>query len=560
MEYQIKEQISDSLQSVYVYNDCEKSIPLNSLYSPEKEAIRYLKKIKHLERHVLIIIGFGNGSLLDEIIKSDLFKKNIHFLFIEPFLEVNISDKHLNVIQSNPKLSYYRNDDLKPIYIANFISRFISIPCSIQIHPNYLNANPKQIRKCLNIIEEGIKTKQISNNTELKFATDWIIEPLLNTNYFSKSINLKKLKGTFKGKPAMLIASGPSLKEHLNFIKDKQESFYLFAVGSALRALIKNGIYPDFVLSVDASNRNFETHFQGISFNGPLIYETMSNSKIQEQHQGSLIVSRSSSDFVSVQFFDDLYSFGHSSPSVAVYTMQVIAYLGFSEVYLVGQDLALINGNYYAEGIKHHAGMKDLEAEMLVENNLGETIGTTRALKIFIDSFESLIKTLPKTFKVFNLSMYGARIEGAKYIAANEISKYPKNKVRFNQETIISNIHEGFIEEFIGNLNRLKNEVNLASKDLNNLIKIGGISTVDMLKVVKKFRKVTKHKLLEEVILSQLTFMFDAIINKLAYLEEKYTYTSDDLLEIVNDLNGFYKLILKFIEEIVSDKRLNQYK
>ncbi|WNF22610.1 6-hydroxymethylpterin diphosphokinase MptE-like protein [Mesobacillus jeotgali] len=558
MEYKIYEKTSDDNQLLYVYKDMDREVPLNSLYSPRKEVERFIKKLSGVKGKLLIFIGFGNGSLLEVLLDDQIYKENVHFLFIEPFPELKISQNHKDIFQEVQKLSYINIEDFSSLLFAKFISKFISVPVEIKIHPNYSRVNQAKIKECLQIIEEGIQTKQILNNTESKFAVDWIVEPLLNTQNILRSINLKELQGRFAGERAMLVASGPSLKFNIDYIKKNKDSFHIFSVGSALRALSENEIQPDFVLSVDASDRNYETHFKGIDYKGNLIYETMSNSNIQNNHRGPLVVSRSLSDYVSPRTFKNLYSFPQASPSVAIYTLQVIAFLGFSEVYMVGQDLALINGEYYSKGIKHHEGMKDLKAELYVESNKGESIGTTRSLKIFLDSFEALVKTLPKNMKLYNLSESGAKIDGVPYISTDSISVGAKNNITIDCINLMSASKDTntILIEFIQELEILKREVEIAEKGLERILKLGVVSADDMGKVVKRFRNVSKHKILEEIILSQLTYMFDSIINKLVYFEKKQRYTSDDLLIFVKELNSFYKLVSSFVKDLLINERL----
>ena len=121
-------------------------------------------------------------------------------------------------------------------------------------------------------------------------------------------------------------------------------------------------------------------------------------------------------------------SFTQPSPSVAVLALQVIAYFGFSEVYFVGQDLALVDGDYYAADIKHHDVVKTIKEELFVENNQGQQIGTTQTLKLYLEAFEALIKTLPTEIAIYNLSKYGAKIAGTTFITESEIAKKSKSQ------------------------------------------------------------------------------------------------------------------------------------
>lgn len=564
MTYRIYEEKADSGQAIFIYEDQKVKLPLNSRYSPEKEAQRFLKKLNDTKNQFVILLGFGNGALVESLIASDVLDQNVHIFFIEPFSGVELSSKHFSLIQEHPKLSYVKFENFTAMTFTKYLSKFSSVPVSIHVHPNYLKANQSLIKDCLKVIHEGIETKQILNNTEMQFALDWIIEPLLNTKHMEKSINIENLKGKFQGERAILTAAGPSLHEHIPFLKENQDAFHLFAVGPALRPLLANAIHPDYALSIDASLRNYETHFKGLNYEGTLVYETMSNSNIQNGHNGELIVSRASVDHVSSHFFKDLFSFSHSSPSVAVYALQVIVYLGFSEIYLIGQDLALVNGNYYAKGIKHHAGMEDLKDELWVENNSGELVGTTRSLKIFLDTFEALIKTLPDDINIYNLSKLGAKIEGATYVSPSMIKPSQRKKsIMFDKNRVQpssgNNLNDS-IADFLNKLDHLRIEVNEAGRQLNRHIKTGAVSSDDMTKVVKRFHKVTKHKILEEIILSRITFMFDSIINKFAYFDEKMKYSSADLLLLVNELNRFYELIKTYIDSLLADVRITKYK
>lgn len=562
MTYLVSTGLSNSNENVYVYEKDGKKIPLNSLYSPKKEAERFLNKMNDLRDHFVIMIGYGNGELFDQLIKNELYKKNIHFLFIEPFNEVKQSEIHIDTFDRSPsKLSFWYSMDFTSIVFTEYLSRFVGIPVSIQIHPNYLKVNETIIKDCLKVINEGIETKQVINNTEAKFAVDWIVEPLLNIENTAKASNITSLKGEFEGERAILVASGPSLKDHMKFLEKEKDSAHLFSVGSALRALLANGIDPDYVLSMDTSTINFETHFEGLDYNGTLIFETMSNANIQKHHKGPLIVSRTNTDYVSAKYFDNLHTFQQSSPSVAIFALQVIAYLGFSEIYLVGQDLALVDGEYYAEGVKHHEGMKNLTEDLIVTNNMGELVGTTKALKIFLDIFEVVIKKIPEEIAIYNLSKRGAKIEGTTFIDESKIQSSVKRDIEINKNTVMDSIRQNvIIKDFIGELTALRKDVLDGRNNLNRYHRKRIVTSYDMSNVVKDFRKVTRHSILEEIILSRLTFMFKKIINQFNTFDLKKSYSSKDYLVLIKELENFYNLVIEYSLGLTEDERLASYK
>ncbi len=561
MTYTISTVQSDTNKGVYIYEQAGKKTPLNSLYSPEKEAQRFLKKLSSLKNNFFIVLGYGNGELLEQLVKSDIYKQNAHFLFIEPFQEVLVSDTHIKAFSSQKdKLSFVYYKDLKSISFTAFLAEFTGMPTSIHIHPNYIKIDEPVIKSCLQVIDEGIRVQRITNSTEAKYAVDWIVEPLLNIENTSKATKIHTLQGKFKGERAILIAAGPSLKDHIPFLQENKNDFHLFSVGSALRALLENSIEPDYVLSMDTSLVNYETHFKDLDYSGTLIFETISNSIIQNSHKGPLIVSKTKSDHVSSQYIENLHGFIQASPSVAVFTLQVIAYLGFSEVYLVGQDLALVNGDYYAKGVKHHEAVKDVKEELRVENNQGNLVGTTRSLKIFLDTFEVIIKQISADLKIYNLSEQGAKIAGATFIDENLIAKGTKNSIVIDEGPQQGAVDLPVISrKFIGTLRSLQKQVLEAKKNLNRLLQMGVVSANDMPKVVKDFSGIRQNAMLEEVFLSNLTFMFKTIINKFKMFDLKEKYMSQDYLELIIELEKFYALISKLCAEIMSDERLKSH-
>ncbi|MDV6376987.1 DUF115 domain-containing protein [Sporosarcina sp. GW1-11] len=558
MTYTIQEELSNDGSMVYSYYNNNVSIPLNSLYSPSKEIERFLKKIENCENQFFIFIGLGNGILLEKLIESKMFRNNVHYLFIEPFPEVRLADSYLQTISSHDEISYLNSESFTPLTFSAYLSKFIGISTNIQLHPNYSKTSDIRLKQCVQIIKDGIETKKIMDNTEKKFSSDWLIEPLLNLPYTKNSISIKDLKGKYAGEKAILAASGPSLKTQMHVIKDVHDSYHIFSVGSALRALLSNGIEPDFVTSVDASEINYSTHFKGLEFSGALIYETMSNSKIQKNHRGPSIVARSQDDYITSQY-EDLYTFPYPSPSVAIFTLQVIEYLGFSEVYLIGQDLALLNGQYYAEGIKHHEGMYNLKTELMVENNLGEMTGTTLPLKIFLESMQNVIESFTHTMRIYNLSSHGAKIKGTEYIEAIERSnnsKKQKNIYSMKSEEKDNKIQ---IKDFIKDIKMLQKDVKKADSAVNSHLNKKYIDVNDMPGIVKQFRAVSKHRILEDVLMTKLTFEFNRVSNVFQTMKPRNRYTTKELMNMISELHNFYQIIIKYLENILSDERLEKY-
>jgi hypothetical protein len=556
----IEVQQSKNGSSIFVYHAGEKKVALNSLISPEKEADRFLQEIDVESERFIVIVGIGNGIIMEQLIQSSLFKNNVHFLVIEPFFNVSLQESTKQILADyKEKISFYYLSDFTSFAFSMYLTKFTAIKTDFCVHPNYLRANKSKVEEVIQLFKEGITVKEVTNNTQMRFAVDWIAEPLLNTRVMDKSIDLKNLENKFEGETAILIAAGPSLNDSIPFVKNMQNSAHVFAVGPTLRPLLNNNINPDFVISMDSSETNFEAHFKDLVFDGALIYTTISNHQIQEQHNGMKIVSKMVLEQVTSMLYDENFGFPHSVPSVAIYTLEVIKYLGFKEVYLVGQDLALINGEYYSKGVQKHSGMSNIKAEFVVENNIGDKVETTRSLKFFLDNFELLIKSFPKNeMKIYNISKYGAKIKGTKFVEADLITvDKVKKDISFDSNFNTPNqpVSE-FIREFIGEIEQIKEDIESARREINGFIKSRITKKKQQKKMLATFKKITNNQIVDKILLINITNIFNGILNKIIYAEEKNTYTNDDLLSIANELSRFYGSIYTYLAFILNDSRV----
>jgi hypothetical protein len=555
MNYRIITQQTDAGENVFAFEDTEqqKMIPLNSLYSPMKEAERFLKKID-FNNKLTIIIGFGNGTVFRHIIDKHLHNQAAHIIFLEPFNAIPFPNE-----QPHKKFSFIHFDHFSKNEFANVFRQYLGVPTEVFIHPNYQKTNTTLITKIIKELQESIEIARIFNNTELLFSLDWIIEPLINLKYTPNLSSLEEYKNAFQNEKAVLVASGPSLKEHIETIKKLQPSAYVFAAGSAVNGLLNNGITPDFVTIIDASIRNFKAHFQNSSYNGPLIAETTTNSNIIEHHQGDILIVGSDADHVTNRYVDNLLQFS-TSPSVALFTLKVIYYLGFKEVYLIGQDLSLIDGKYYAKGVHEHDGLKSVKVDAYVESNSGEMVGTTRSLNIFREAFEREIENMKDDITIYNLSENGAKIKGTLFLQTNEISAFPLRReimLELSPKKITDQSKKA-IYSFIQELKDLISSVQKARHYYERLLETAAISPDDMKKVLSMFKKTRQHDIFENVILYQLSFVFNKIVNTFKYFETKPYYSNEERLKLLKELHTFMTLVEKYCHELLNNKRIQK--
>lgn len=561
MKGKIHTRVADSGETIYIYqNEMGKKIPLNSLYSPKLEAERFLEKYKN-EKKVLVLIGIGNGALIKEWIKYESF---YHIHIIEPYSDIRLDGEIEMIVKENPRVTfeYFEEFRLTTVQLRGVLNQYLGIETEILIHPHYSKTDIDLIKGLLNKIQQSVKILTINSNTILAYSRDWIVEPLLNLEYSPGLTKIDELKDKFAGEKAVLVASGPSLRENIEAVRKLGHSAYIFAAGSSANGLLNQGVTPDFVTSFDASVRNYEAHFKDSPYRGPLIVGSIVNADILKEHKGDAIFCLEAIDDVSRMSLSGMKPFP-VLPSVALFTLQMIYFLGFSEVYLVGQDLALSEGKYYAEGVHEHAGMQNTKIELHVESNSGELVGTTHALNTFLETLVNLIQSMDKNkIKIFNLSKYGAKIEGAPYMSPEEIEYSGERKRVDLKLKPKASSQEGLQRayELLTRLRRFAFETKKVKRKLRRYKGEDRNYNVEDLKLINQvITDLREHEVYEEIIVPQLPLTLNQIVNFFKYTLDKESITKEDIKDMVSKVQEMVDMTNVFLDKIIRDTRIKEY-
>ena len=106
------------------------------------------------------------------------------------------------------------------------------------------------------IVKRNQRKNEINAATLKKFGRLWCRNSLKNLGEFSKwglvsCLENKAFDDDGNALPFLIIGAGPSLETILPYIKDLQERSITVCVETALKALLRNGVQPDFVILTD---------------------------------------------------------------------------------------------------------------------------------------------------------------------------------------------------------------------------------------------------------------------------------------------------------------------
>lgn len=237
--------------------------------------------------------------------------------------------------------------------------------------------------------------------------------------------------------PVFIIGNGPSLDQHLSFIRDHQDQAVIIGGGTAIDPLLEKGIKPDFIILLERDLTLL-----------PLHEKTAAKFDHSEM---CLVASTTIAPGIADLFGDTIYFFrpGLSSlptfmthqsqrlynpdPDVTNGGLAFAQQMGFRNFYFFGVDVGAKNPSHhhskhsiYSRGRKYkHANAFTIP----VPGNFGGQVYTTSMLQWTRDSMANSIRTFGSGRSYFNCSD-GAMIDGAKPLHVDSVrvpeAKMPK--------------------------------------------------------------------------------------------------------------------------------------
>lgn len=402
---------------------------LQSKYDPEGEATRLIAGLQNVEKYKHVFFyGIGLGYHVKAFIRM---YPEVKYSLYEP--EVSVLKKCMSstsiddLITGNLQYFYIENNEHdRNKNLRHFIGR-VKEEVLLVILPAYERIFAKKTKEFMNLFSEIIFERRKYNYAALAFSKRTIISGIQNLPFIFRTPNiLHEEHESFRGKPAILVAAGPSLDyeyENLRYIKENGLA-YIFSVGTAVNALLAKNIYPHGACTYDPSVKNAEV-FQRIKDEKidtiPLIYGSTVGFETIQNYPGPLLHYLVNRDFVNPYYLKRTDGKGlevvESAESIAIITLQLLYRLGCNPIILVGQNLAFTKERSYAAGSKEDVSVNEklMEKAIVVKDVEGNDIYTIKGYESFRKEMERHIQVF-KDLEVINTTKGGAHIKGTTYI------------------------------------------------------------------------------------------------------------------------------------------------
>lgn len=404
----------------------ERSWYLNSKLDPEGASELYVDRYQIKAFYRYLVFGFSDGRVVRNLLKKCDDSNRIIIcepdkqIFAEAVKQYDLSD-----IFSDARVWLSLSDAWEDMYniIFSLIEYSYIELTEYCILPGYDVLYPEICRKFMDEVIDRIRNEIVHKNTFLGFNRKIPQNMLFNIKHMIGQRNLGQIKEKLKDVnfdqiPAVIICAGPSLDKNIKEVKNIEGKAFIFVVDAALRTVIREGIYPDLVCTIDPQTP--KRFYEDIDKNSVICScSKWANPEILEDYGEKVFYYNGFTawwDNVIQEELDYEFPRIESGGCVSSEALQLAQYLGFKTIIFVGQDLAFTGGISHTKGIEGIMGENEdyINSRCLVkvEDAEGNLLDTDFQMWYYKLWFDKTIQRIQKKIRVIDATEGGAKIAG----------------------------------------------------------------------------------------------------------------------------------------------------
>lgn len=587
------------IPTLRIRNNGNEGILLHSAYDPLKEARNFIAGYNLKETQFLIVLGFGLGYHIREILKNypwiklvvviesnlSLLKNALNLLDLSFIFS---SSKVKLILEENPVKIEKELHSLGTILLTGKTSLIIHYTSSILLKKEKFI----QIKRSIN---DAILRARANLTTNITRGNIFQKNILTNLPQIINNSGIKNLFGKFKNKPVICVAAGPSLNKNLHLLKEVKGKALIICVDAALKVMLQQGIKPDIVVSIDygEGTRNLFKGLMDKTLDLYLAADPEVYPKILSDFKGKkfiINIHKPLTQWIS-KFVEDKGTL-QKGTSVAHAAFSLAKAAGGDPIILIGQDLSYPGGFTHSKGlnlrekvltgIDKKTGKKYLLSKnkdgkwqgrdlIMVEDIYGNEVPTDAAMYSYLIYFEEMIDSTGAT--CIDATEGGARIRGTKIMSLRKaIEKYCTKSIKIGE---ILNEAAGKQERVkLGELKREMEKVIIKLNEINFWAKEGQKVIAKLYREVKKKKphlqerdrliresnslknKITKVEPFIRAFLEQEMYSYLYLVRRKTNLRMDQLSTKKRLITQIEKVGIFYEGIREASEKLSKDLQI----
>ena len=542
---------------------------INSKFNPSAEANNVIYSGKNL----ICIFGLGLGYGLHNILNNN---KNSLVIVFEPVEEILILYKEKytdNEILYDRAVLFLNKIDKEKIYTfieeTNFFSEgriyYYSNLGYKSIFPEIETLFYSSVKESFNIVTQNILT-------ESNFIPMWTKNFIFNSLKFIDNPIVKPVKTEQNQNIGIIACAGPNLIYDIPVIKKHRDKITIFAVDTAIKPLIRNGINPDFVVSLDGQFYSFEDFTKESNDETLYIFDILSYPPAARLSKNVFftVTKNVLQNSIIEYFFDgnNIEKFGiFTGGTVSDYTLSFALSLGFTKIYFAGLDLSfpyllthskfspyherILNNQTYFETpetniVKAISKRKIKESKSKIQEKKLISDFVLENYGLYIESF---IRG-NNLQNIFNSSYHGLQIEGLKNIDLDIlISTTSSNRVNNSvllEKSKFFNCSKDSLNAFY---NKLLNDLYDFSIELKDLIDNTDFESTNS-DLLNRCRDIHDSNFKKFPFLNKFVLMTRIILDKKNITQTSLIYYKHVFYKLIQSIYYLIRIIQKF-EKII---------
>ncbi len=320
------------------------TVPLHSLYDPRQESLRFAESFK--DAGCIVVIGLGAGFHVSAMLEDAAARVVVVVEKDAGVLKSLLSHVPLGRLLGDPRLFLAAGAGMirevilaawHPAIMGGLQSAPLRAWCDQE--REFFDAAAAEIRSAIEAVRG-----------------DFSVQSHFGKRWFSNIVmNLARAAGAPsavpRGEDAVVTAAGPSLDLQLAGLAAARGKRMLVATDTSLPALLRSGIIPDAVLSIDCQNHGYHHFLQGVPPRTALFLDLASPPLLARLLPSPIFVT---SGHPFARYIDShwlpLPRVDLSGGNVAHAAVSLASFLGARRITVFGADFGYPEGKAYARG------------------------------------------------------------------------------------------------------------------------------------------------------------------------------------------------------------------
>ncbi len=524
---------------------------LNSRYDSQMAAEIYADRYNIQLYVTYFLFGFSDGKCIRELAKK-CDETNLIVVCIPDLTDFIVACHYYDlqdIFENERIIFYFQKEDDEEIGLIRQLLNYTKLNLiEFCILPGYDILYHKKCERFMDSIIEWMRNEIVNKATHMAFTRQLPQHMLYHMKKMLPSRNLYQLKQALSAIeglqdiPVIIVSAGPSLDKNIHLLKQAQKKAFIIAVDASVRTVIKAGVRPDMLCSVDPNAP--ERFFTGLDLSQ--IYWaccSWTNRRLMDEIKPEHIFYYGYCGDVWEKVLKEnlKYDFPDiaSGGSVSIDAFLIALLLGFRKIVLIGQDLAFTGGVSHTKGIEDALGDNDeyIKSRQIVdvEGIDGTILQTDYQMWFYKQWFEKTIRLYKGNVKVIDATEGGAKIEGMEIRTLEDVIRIECTR-EFDIYEIEQNIPPMFTSnqqvEMLAKLKEMRILIIDFKKDVTDIIKKQEQILIDL----KDSTVISKKQSLKKLAEINLVIKKNPILSYISLYAQDEEYEMGDTIYTEQDL------------------------